>query len=105
MEQEPAPGAVRKIGEDQTKYALRVVVSMGPETVALPDAVGKNAKVVAAELRNAGFSVELLTDPTAAVHASGIVTRIDPAAGSVLRVGEKVTLWVSPGSVDTEYED
>ena len=105
LSQEPAPGSVRKIGEDRKKCELRVVVSMGLETVALPDVVGKNAKVAAAELRNAGFSVELLTDPTAAVHASGIVTRIDPVAGSVLQVGERVTLWVSPGSADTGYED
>ena len=105
LSQEPPAGSIRKIGEDQARCRVRVVVSMGPETVALPDVTGENGKVAAAELRNQGFSVELLTDPSAPLLTAGKVTRMEPPAGSVLQVGGTVRLYVSSGNPEAEPEE
>ncbi len=105
LSQEPPAGSIRKIGEDRDRCRVRVVVSMGQETVAVPEVIGENGKVAAAKLRNLGFSVELLTDPKADIRTAGIVTKTDPPAGSVLETGKTVRLWVSPGATDTGYED
>ena len=99
LSQEPPAGSIRKIGEDQTKCALRVVVSMGQKTVTVPDLIGQNAKVAAAELRQLGLLVEEITDRrfSALDYAVGEVLAPSPPAGSVLQVGERVELTVWEG--------
>ena len=99
LSQDPAPGSIRKIGEDQAKCKLRVVVSMGPQIVTIPDLVGQNAKVAAAELRRLGLSVEQETiyDFVFSDRAAGEVVAISPPAGSSLCVGESVRLTVWEG--------
>ena len=105
LSQEPPAGSVRKIGEDRERCQVRVVVSMGPETIALPDLTGENGKVAATELRNRGFSVELLTDPAASLSVAGKVTRMEPPAGSFLVTGSAVRLYVSSGLSEAEPEE
>ena len=102
LSQEPPAGSVRKIGEDRQKCALRVVVSMGPETVTVPDLVGQNAKVAAAKLRRLGLSVEEKTDCGFDFfnRSAGEVLAVDPPAGSILRVGESVCLTVWEGYIE-----
>ena len=100
LSQEPSAGSIRKIGEDQSKCALRVVVSMGPKTVSVPDLVGQNAKVAAAQLRQLGLLVEEISDHRFLLlsdHAVGEVIALSPPAGSVLQVGERVELIVWEG--------
>ncbi len=104
LSQEPPAGSVRKIGEDRARCSVRVVVSMGPETLTIPDLVGQNGSVAAAELRRMGLSATTEPDPSAAPDtAAGEVTRTDPPAGSAAQAGTVVRLYVSPGGV--EYED
>ena len=96
LSQEPPAGSIRKIGEDQARCQMRVVVSMGPEKVTLPDLVGQNASVAAAELRRMGLVVNTRQDDASA-SAAGVVTATNPPAGSVVQVGTTVCLSVSPG--------
>lgn len=104
LSQEPPAGSIRKVGEDRARCKVRVVVSMGPEQVTLPDLVGQNGGVAAAELRRMGLVVTTAPDPSAApTTAAGEVTAMSPAAGSVLQSGAAVRLYLSPGGV--EYED
>lgn len=104
LSQEPPAGSIRKIGEDQARCRVRVVVSMGPEKVTLPDLVGRNAGVAAAELRRMGLSAFSEADPSPAPNtAAGEITKTEPPAGSILQAGDAVRLYVSPGGV--AYED
>ena len=93
LEQDPPEGARRKRGEAKERCELRIVVSMGPETVRVPDVIGKNAKVAAAELREAGLRVELIAKNGAKGNA-GSVAEVSPAAGTGVKVGDTVRVFV-----------
>lgn len=105
LSQEPAPGAARKIGEGQARCQLRVVVSMGPECVLIPDLTGQNAAVAAAELRRMGLLVQTQADPALSLFPAGKVTATNPPAGSRLQVGQTVVLSVSSGKIGVALEE
>ena len=98
--QDPPVGTARKLGEDAEKCAVRLVVSMGPETAAVPAVVGENARIAAARLREAGFAVEAVS--AAGENGEvGTVVSTTPTAGTRLRVGETVRISVAQGTAET----
>ena len=98
--QDPPAGTARKLGEDAQTCAVRLVVSMGPETVEVPAVVGEKARIAAARLREAGFAVEAV--PAADENGEvGTVVSTTPAAGTRLRVGETVRISVAQGTAET----
>ena len=88
--QEPTAGSLKKISNEH-KCKITLTVSMGRETVVLPEVAGKTAAEAAATLRNLGFSV---TEVTVRGEASGRVARTNPAAGAILEKGAEITLYV-----------
>ena len=68
---------------------------------AVPDVVGWEEDDAVAALEEAGFVVEVETEPSPEVER-GLVTGTDPAAGSMLRPGTTVTLAVSSGPEITD---
>ena len=97
LSQDPPAETARKLGEKNDRCAVRVVVSMGPETAPVPDVVGQPARVAAARLREAGFLVE---EVAVAGGAAGNVVSTAPAAGERLHVGETVRVAVAEGDAE-----
>ena len=89
--QTPEAGAPRRTGG--RRIPMKITVSMGPETVTVPDLRGENARVAAAKLRERGLAVERI--PTAEPGAAGTVADMDPKPGTGLRKGSKVRLTVA----------
>jgi serine/threonine-protein kinase len=68
-----------------------VVVSQGPEMVAVPDVVQSRYEDAKQTLEDAGFVVQVVGDLE---HALGFVYQTDPAAGTMLRSGSTVLVYV-----------
>jgi serine/threonine-protein kinase len=90
VSQEPTAGA-----EAPKASSVAIVVSKGPQPVAVPDVVGKSKTDAAASLEAAGFLVKAVNSASKA--KKGAVTAQSPKAGSQAPPGTKVTITVSTG--------
>jgi serine/threonine-protein kinase len=93
LEQGLEPGAQVAAGAE-----LTVTVSLGPEMVPMPNAVGFPALIQRLELEDKGLTVNI-TD-TWSAEPVGLVISQTPTAGTVITVGSTVTLTVSNGQQD-----
>ena len=75
---------------------VKIVVSGGPASIALPDLRGLRASEAAARLRKEGFKPQVRGRSSSTVPA-GIVTATDPAAGIVTQQGATVIVFSSSG--------
>lgn len=71
------------------------VVSTGPETIPLPEVVTMRGVDAEFLLRSLGFEVQVVSAPDRL--SAGFVFRTEPAAGTPLRRGDLVTIFVSIG--------
>lgn len=71
------------------------VVSTGPETIPLPDVVTMRGVDAEFQLHSLGFQVQVVSAPDRL--SAGFVFRTEPAAGTPLRRGDTVTIFVSIG--------
>jgi serine/threonine-protein kinase len=67
---------------------VTVHVSKGPETVKIPNLVGQSLDAAQAQLQAAGFVVD-----TQSYLPGRVVRAQDPAAGTTVNKGTKVTLF------------
>jgi eukaryotic-like serine/threonine-protein kinase len=65
--------------------------------VAVPDVVGEQQAAAVTELKQAGFAVEQKSEYSDQYPQTGLVARQSPGAGTDLREGAAVTIWVSKG--------
>ncbi|HQL94429.1 MAG TPA: PASTA domain-containing protein, partial [Candidatus Hydrogenedentes bacterium] len=72
-------------------------VSMGPEPVMVPIAVGRQRSVVETVLTGAGLAVGTVTESYSATVPVGYVMSQNPAAGASVPAGSAVALTVSKG--------
>ena len=84
--------------------AVRLTVSNGPGTEAIPDVQGMTPAEAANVLGRAGFEVAFAEEPSDQVD-EGTVTRTDPPAGTELPRGETVTVYESSGSASVTVPD
>jgi serine/threonine-protein kinase len=92
---DPPAGAAAPRGS-----TVRLVVSSGPDTVAVPDVVGMTQSQATAALRSAGFTVRVV--PVASTPANrGRVIAQSPLAGSEAPRGSAVTITVGGGPPGT----
>jgi beta-lactam-binding protein with PASTA domain len=80
---DPAPGT--EVARDTP---VEIVVSKGPDLVAVPEVIGSNVAEAVAALQAAGFVVEVFPD-----EAEGRVLEVDPQEGTELRRGETVSIF------------
>jgi beta-lactam-binding protein with PASTA domain len=73
LTQSPAPGTVVR-----REWKVRVAESLGPQTVHVPDTVGKQERVAELELRRAGLGVGVVAQLPFAKAAEGTVLAQDP---------------------------
>jgi beta-lactam-binding protein with PASTA domain len=96
--QDPRGGTSVVEGSD-----VRINVSKGPQQTGLPDVVGRSFDDASAALREAGFTpVRADVEDDA---PEGTVVGMDPAAGTLVPPGTRVTLNVSLGSTATAVPD
>jgi beta-lactam-binding protein with PASTA domain/tRNA A-37 threonylcarbamoyl transferase component Bud32 len=73
---------------------VTVVVSSGREMVRVPDVTGRTESAATAELRNAGFQVQVQTTEVLTPTEDGTVVRQSPAGGTSAEKGSAVTITV-----------
>ncbi len=98
--QEPAAGAKAPKGSQVT---LRIAEA-GPATVPLPDVSGNTRDAASTMLRNAGFTVSVVTQASTSV-SSGFVISQSPQGGASTQVGSVVTIVVSSGPPNSTVPD
>ena len=87
----------RVISQDPSEGTLfrgdtvSIVVSLGPETIEVPDVEGRDANDAQAELEEAGLTVRTVVLLPAGPNN---VLRQAPAEGSTVRVGSEVTIYI-----------
>jgi serine/threonine protein kinase/beta-lactam-binding protein with PASTA domain len=94
--QDPAPGEKRKVLEGRQYCDLRLTVSLGVQTVRLPDFTVMEYRSVENELRSLGLK-PVTTNEFHETIQLGYVIKTEPAAGTELKAGDTVTLFVSKG--------
>jgi eukaryotic-like serine/threonine-protein kinase len=99
--------AVRTVpseGKEVTKGTrVRLLVSSGPEQIAVPDVTGLSRESAEARLRDDGFGVSVAEQESDVTE--GDVISQNPAGGTELTRGETVTITVSTGRPQAEVPD
>ena len=91
IQQDPGPGDKVKKGATVT-----LTVSDGPPDQVIPAVEGLPLKVALAQLRRAGFQVDINSKPSDSVK-KGFVISTTPAGGTVFTQGDRVRVDVSSG--------
>ena len=95
ISQVPRGGSRRKLGRERPTCKIVLTVSLGEETVTLPDVVGMDVREAESMLRKLGFAVR--TNVSTGAYPEGEVFEMSPRGESVLPKGATVTLSVSAG--------
>ena len=96
IEQSPAAGVEVGAGTP-----INLVVSSGPEVIALPDLVGMSERDAIAQLTELGLKFSV-NDEFSDEEAFGDVIRTDPEAGTEVLSGDTILLVVSKGPEPVE---
>ncbi len=81
--------------EVQEGRLVTLLVSSGPAPVRVPDVTGQSQEAAEATLTNAELAVGAITRRVSSTQNPGTVLAQSPAAGSSVRVGDKVELTVA----------
>ena len=93
---DPEPGTVLNQGSD---LMIDVYVSLGKQTVSIPDVGGQPAADATTALTTLGLTVGTTTKENSATAPTDAVIRTDPAAGTASFVGDSINLVISSGLV------
>ncbi|MGG7306409.1 Stk1 family PASTA domain-containing Ser/Thr kinase [Curtobacterium sp. AB451] len=91
------PGSGTNVARKQN---IRVIVSLGPEQLAVPDLAGQTQDAAQKALVQAGFAVGAVSSDYSPTVPEGTVMSTDPAASSTHTKGTVVNLTVSNGKVE-----
>jgi len=97
IEQSPKAGERRKFIAGKQKCEVTLTLSLGAETVMLPDVLLQEYRKAELMLDGMGL-VAVLQRIYSDSFAVGTVISTDPAPGSTLKLGDRVTLYVSQGT-------
>lgn len=90
------PGSGTNVARNQS---IRVVVSLGPEQVAVPDIAGQTQDAAQQALEAAGFQIGAINTGYSPDVPEGTVMSSDPGSATQLAKGSVVNLTVSNGKV------
>jgi beta-lactam-binding protein with PASTA domain/predicted Ser/Thr protein kinase len=79
--------------------------AMGAGSAAVPALVGQSKAAALTKLEEAGFKVGNVQEEYSDKYDAGLVSRQTPSAGTKLRKGEAVDIWVSKGSATVTLVD
>ena len=80
---------------------VRIGISLGPAPKparTVPDVIGEDEATATEDLRRAGFTVEVVDQPTDDPNEEGVVLDEDPAPGTRAPAGSQVTIFVGRAS-------
>ena len=97
IEQTPAAGVKKKFLADKQKIQIDLVVSKGTETTILEDYTVRDYREAKEAVRDQGLQV-VLEEAASNYLDIGYVVRTDPEAGTVMNIGDTVTLYVNYGT-------
>ena len=97
ISQDPIGGSRRK-RPTQDPITVKLVVSLGTETVEVPVAIGQDQRLIAARLRELGCVVEISYQSGS--RPTGEVLWIEPRAGTEVPKGTRVLLTVCAGTAE-----
>ncbi len=97
ISQEPAAGVSKKFLAEKQKIQIDLVVSKGTETTVLEDYTIRDYREAEAALRKQGLTVTL-KEAASNYLDIGYVVRTEPEAGTVMNIGDTVTLYVNYGA-------
>ena len=99
--------AIRTVPREGTELTkgtrVRLIVSDGPEQVAVPDVIGLSRESAEATLRDDGFGVAVQEEESE--EPEGNVIAQSPSGGSEVARGETVTITVSTGTPQVDVPD
>ena len=95
ISQKPGAGNRRKLTKESPTCELLLVVSLGEESLEVPNVMGQDGRSAAALLRELGFAVEI--ERKNSTYPEGTVFEISPRQGTRLPRGGEVRLTVSDG--------
>ena len=103
IKQTPAEGSKRIIIEGQQKCDLTLTISVGEQTIELPDLSMEDYRKVEIKLESLGLrsTIKFVKDD---LISEGFVVKTDPAKGTVVSKNDTVTLYVSEGPEIQEVE-
>jgi serine/threonine-protein kinase len=86
--------------EVEAGSSVEVVISAGPDAVAIPEVAGMTQEQATTELREAGLDVSSVEFENAPRVPRNEVTKTEPAAGESVPRDTEVVLYVASGQVD-----
>ena len=95
LAQTPIGGSRRRLTDENEPCRVTVVVSLGGQSILLPQMAGRDVYEVATELRNLGLVVHTVMQPSP--RPAGRVLQAEPRAGERVPIGTAITLTVSQG--------
>ena len=96
LAQSPVGGSRRKLTAQNPQCKLTLTVSLGEETVVLPNVIGRDRREVEAQLREMGLGVK--TETVTGTYPEGTVFDMEPRVGAEVPVGGTVKISVSAGT-------
>lgn len=76
---------------------ITLIISVGPESVTVPNVVGYQQKEATVAIENRGLTVGSVQEEYSDTQEAGRVIRLDPASGSAVTPGTKITMVISKG--------
>ena len=95
LTQSPAAGSRRLLTAEHPRCEILLTVSLGEETVTIPNLSGANAREAEGRLREMGLRVRRTARRSA--YPEGTVISITPRVGSVVPIGTETVLEISAG--------
>ena len=97
ISQTPSAGVTKKFLAEKQKIQIDLVVSKGTETTVLEDYTVRDYREAEAALRRLGLTV-VVEEAASNYLDIGYVVRTEPEAGTILNIGDTVTLYVNYGA-------
>lgn len=96
ISQSPDPGT-----EVEKGTTVTLVVSLGPESVQVPNEVGRKATTAEKELQRRGLKANFISVPSPPDQKDRVI-RQDPEPGTTVAKGSTVTLYIGDGTVQEQ---
>ncbi|MDD6551546.1 MAG: Stk1 family PASTA domain-containing Ser/Thr kinase [Lachnospiraceae bacterium] len=100
MSQTPEAGTKGKEGD-----TVIITISQGTESIEVPPLAGKSQSAAESTLKNAGLAAGSISEEASDSVKKGCVITSDPAAGTSVKKGTKVSLVISTGQATYSYSD
>ncbi len=96
ISQTPKSGERRKITPNTKKCDIHLTISRGAQTVVLPDVIIEDYRLAEITLKDLGLVVKVQQVPSD-TYSAGCVIRTEPVAGTLMKLGDTVTIYASAG--------